>query len=89
MNIYRYHSNSEQLTGHEDRVYLVPELAYNYARKQGTRAPEVEPTIMRNPLFALEYADEVIGDRWLEAEPVIMKDSDVWDEYITHFQISG
>jgi len=51
-----------------------PRQAYELAKNLGKRVPALEPIILRQPIFAYEYARDVIKGRWPEAEPVIMKD---------------
>lgn len=38
------------------------------------RCTELEPTIIKDPVYAAAYADSVLKCRWPEAEPIIMKD---------------
>ncbi len=77
MNLYKYHSNPEQLDGYKKRAFRVPELAYDLAKEKGKRVPEAEPAIMQDPSWAYRYALGVIGDRWPEAEPVIKQDPEM------------
>jgi hypothetical protein len=44
---------------------------------------------MKDPYWAYEYATRIIKGRWEEAESVIMKDPDVWDDYTNHFDIAN
>ena len=55
--------------------------ARHYALMFNTRIPEFEPMIMQNPDQAYLYAQDTIEGRWKEAEPYILKDTDVWYEY--------
>lgn len=49
-----------------------PEKAYRYACDLNERIPELEPLIMKHPVWACWYANDIIQGRWPEAEPVIM-----------------
>lgn len=54
-----------------------PQAMYEYASIVKMRWPKAEKEILRDaqfyPSLAYEYARDVIGGRWLEAEPYIMK----------------
>jgi hypothetical protein len=55
---------------------------YSYYRR-----PEAEPIIMKVPGYAIQYARDILKERWVDAEPYIMKDHVVWDRYKKHFGI--
>jgi len=40
---------------------------------------------MKSPGWAMEYARDVIGDRWPEAESIIKKDDSSWWQYQAAF----
>ena len=42
---------------------------------------------MQSVPVAIEYAKNVIKDRWPEAEPIIMKDPYRWELYKEYFNI--
>ena len=48
MNLFRYHTDPEQLVGYADRQLLVPKLALEAAIK-GDRSPEVLAAIAISP----------------------------------------
>ena len=58
-----------------------PYSARHYAMMFNTRIPEFEPMIMKFPEHAYYYAQDTIEGRWLEAEPYIRKNENVWLEY--------
>ena len=74
MNIYKYHSEPKTLEQYENRLTIVPELAYNHAIETNQRFEAGEPSIMNHPNWAFWYASDVIEGRWPEAESVIMND---------------
>jgi hypothetical protein len=62
-----------------EQIGLNPRLSYEYARAQQeyegkNRAPELEPYIMKSPMYAFYYAKHILRERWPEAEPYLMKD---------------
>jgi len=69
MNLYKYHTNSKQLLWYKEAYELVPDMFWNGSNKKYT--PEQIKAIAKNPRYA--YAKYVIGDRWPETEPYIMK----------------
>ena len=80
INLYEYHSKPNSLEQYENRVAIIPRLAYNYAIETKQRFEAGEPAIMKIPYNALWYALYVIKCRWPEAEPAIMKDP--WFAYL-------
>ena len=36
---------------------------------------------LKDPKLSIEYAKSVIGGRWPEAEPIILKDPQLWNKY--------
>ena len=73
INLYQYHKKPKMLDQYENRLTIVPELAYYHAKKTKQRFPAGETAIMKNPRSAYGYAINIINDRWQEAEPSIMK----------------
>lgn len=74
INLYKFHSNPDTLLEYNNRIKLIPELAYDYARNViKSRWPEGEPTIMKDPYWAVMYAQHIIKGRWPDAEPYIIK----------------
>ena len=88
LNVYKYHTKPNQLDEYENRVAIIPELAYYYARDiiKGIW-PEAEPYIMKDPHYAYYYALYRIEGRWEAAEPYIMKDEYWWNKYKTQFGV--
>ena len=52
---------------------MTPRGAYGKAFQFGKRLPEFEELISTDPFASFLYATNVIKDRWIEAEDVIMK----------------
>jgi len=48
--------------------------AYCKASDAGERLPELEGIILTSPFYSYAYATDVIKDRWIEAEDIIMID---------------
>lgn len=56
---------------------------YYLAKKSGKRlTPEYEKFIIQNSFYSYLYSRDIIQDRWLEAEPSIIKDNEVSLEYL-------
>lgn len=56
-------------------IKRTPLYAVGYTLGIGKRWLEAEPYIMKDPVFALQYAQNFIKSRWIEAEPYIIKDA--------------
>lgn len=66
----------------ENQIAKVPELAVLYTtRLIGRRCRLFEAGMLSDPKLAKRYADEVIKDRWFEAEPIIRRDVLLWSRY--------
>lgn len=50
-----------------------PLEAFSYTLRVGKRVPDLEPVILQCASYSFYYAKDVIKGRWLEAEPMIMK----------------
>ena len=85
MNLYKYHSEPNSLDECENRLTIVPELAYKYALETNQRFEAGEPAIIKNPRYAYSYAAYIMNSRWPEAELVIMKNPLYWNYYTNHF----
>ena len=86
-SLYNLHSKPEKLYGYEDAPYKIPGLAYGQAMKNfKIRDPRLEAVIMKYPEYAYWYA-YALGHRWPEAEPYIMQNSELWNEYKRNFDI--
>ena len=48
--------------------------------------PEAESIIMKDPFAAYMYAKYCLKKRWNEAEPTIKSNSEVWNDYRSHFK---
>jgi len=51
---------------------MTPHQAYRKSLEAGKRLPELEDIIMTDSCFSYRYAQNVIKDRWIEAEDIIM-----------------
>lgn len=56
--------------GIPDEIAAIKHLAATYKK---TRFPKLEPVIVKNPEYALEYAIGRINNRWVELEPYILE----------------
>ena len=74
MNLFKYHTEPEQLVGYADRMQLVPELALEAAKK-GDRSPEVLAAISISPRASFHYAMDVINGPWPPGETAIAQSS--------------
>jgi hypothetical protein len=73
---------SRRVRAIENEIAKVPESAFLYTiRLIGRRFRLFEPGILTDPKLAKRYADEVIKDRWFEAEPIIRRDVLEWSRY--------
>ena len=87
MNLYNFHSNPEELNGYEEKVFIVPSLAYEFLRKmqrQGKiidRDDEIENTLSKHPRFAYLYARNFLHSRFKEGEPAILTSPEWATEY--------
>lgn len=88
MNLYKYHSQSEQLKHHKHKTNIVPKLAFNKARGMLSRGEKVPQELLNvigsSPKDALEWAD-ITGERFPEGEKAIgtssMFDVDMYVHY--------
>ena len=87
MNIYEYISDPTTLDEYENRLTIVPELAYEYAIETKQRFEAGERAIMKDPYSAYSYAAYIMNSRWPEAEQAIMKNPYSWSWYKIHFGI--
>lgn len=58
-------------------------ILLGYCRRFSFRWQEAEKFIMLDASFCVQYADEVIGGRWVEAESSILKSMDAAFEYLS------
>ena len=72
MNLYKFHTNPEQLDGYENRL-RVPMMAYEYGDKHGF-AGELVSAVAKDPQWAYKYARFVIKGRFPEGEATIATD---------------
>lgn len=84
LNLFNYHSDPSSLTSYENRLKLIPELAYREARNKKQRIPELEPTILKDPQVVVNYIHSIIKQPWKEAEPILMKEPYSAYEYAHH-----
>ena len=54
---------------------MTPSEAYYKALDAGKRLPELEYIILADSFYSYMYTRNVIQDRWIEAEDIIMKSS--------------
>jgi len=77
MNLYKLHSNKEELIGYKERLH-VPSIAWRkleYAYEDGDDFTKYRKYIIKSPEFAYRYAHYYMDqERWPEAEPYIIKD---------------
>ena len=57
MNLYDYYTKPQELTGYDERIAKIPQLAYKYARSTGQQFPEGEAVIATDPKWAYWYAN--------------------------------
>lgn len=81
MNLYDYHKNPETLRKHKDREDIVPSLIKARILKQLPINKKQLLVVKSNPQLALEYAINVIKDRWPEGEDIIATDPQVLTWY--------
>lgn len=72
LNLYEYHNQPDTLLGGNEQYKYVPELAYDYALRQGKRIPELEPAILRDTDTTHSYVHNIVKNRWPEAEKILM-----------------
>jgi hypothetical protein len=81
MDLYKYHSNPEQLKGYEKRHLIVPELAYDTLSSGQKLTPEDKQlalkAIARDPEIAFDYATDVIEGRFPQGEAAIAKNPEL------------
>lgn len=64
-----------------------PKEAYQYAFNKKRRIPELEPIILKGgPILLLNYIQNILGDRWLEAEPILKQSPPAWVLYLHKFR---
>jgi hypothetical protein len=71
----------------EDSIFSDAEASINYLRFLNTPSTKAEEVIIKDPYYAYEYARDVLKQRWLEAEPMIMSNPDTAESY-TRFVIN-
>jgi hypothetical protein len=84
MNLYKYYSKPQELTGYDERIAKIPQLAYVYARSTGKRFPEGEAAIAKDPELAYWYARDVIGNPWPPGEEAIASNPEWAYAYALH-----
>ena len=72
----------EAMTPYQKRIYKNPQKAFEWANHNGTRFPEAEPYIAKDPQWAVKYAAQVLEDRWPEAEATILQSQDPFKAYV-------
>jgi hypothetical protein len=55
---------------------MTPEEAFYKCRNDNKRDKELEPIIIKSPMYAYAYAKHIIKGRWIEAEEIISTDSE-------------
>ncbi len=75
LNLYNYFSNPKKLLGYNERVTIVPILAYQKCIVDGTRDPTLEKTILKDPWLAYKYSNNMINGRWPEAEQYLFNNN--------------
>ncbi len=73
----------------EQIISTCPEASYRYTLKviRPQRIRQFETTIQTSPLWAYSYGVDVLGQRWFDAEPEIMKNESIWKLYTQHFGV--
>jgi len=97
MNIYKLHTDPEQLTGYEQRLQ-VPKFAYEEVRDELTKhrsaddvrkaTEHLQDVLLKDPKYAYLYAKVVMEDRWPAAEDII-KTVPHWAYLYTRFLLRG
>lgn len=75
MDIYQFYKNPNELNSYEDRLYHVPQLAYEALRENPKRKDKskLEDAIATSSLWSLEYSQHVKEGRFLKGEPIILQ----------------
>lgn len=77
MNLYKYYTQPEILSGYNDRTFLIPYLAYGWLLNNTEPKSDVERAekcIAKEGYFSYEYANNVLG-RFKLGEPAIAKNA--------------
>lgn len=77
MNFYKFYKNPEDLNGYEDRIYYVPQSAYE-ALKDNPNSEDkdrLENAIAKSAKYSCEYAISVLKGPFPKGENAIAKDS--------------
>ena len=79
MNLYKFHTNPEQLEGYENRL-RIPMMAYEYGTQHGF-TDELVSSVAKHPELAFKYARNIIESRFPEGEAAIATDPELAFEY--------
>jgi len=92
MNLYKLHTNNEQLLGYEERLQ-VPIIAWRHVlyyiqnftgqdnKELIKKTEHLQDAILKDPEFAYKYALRVIQGRWPAAEEIIATDYETIFDY--------
>ena len=90
MNLYKFYKNPEELNGFSQRIYYVPQLAYEILINDGYRGEKnaLEKAVSKSAKYSLEYARHVkrlYNRMFTEGEEAIAKDP--WQSYLYAYTV--
>ena len=71
VNLYKYHTNPEELDRYSEREDIVPELVWDQVRKGKKLNQKQLAALAKSPKYAYQYAEGVINGRFPEGEKAI------------------
>ena len=73
MNLYEFHNKPEELNGYEDRIYFIPEFAYNTLSENPNREDKnrLEDCIAKSGTYSCQYAYYVLNKPFPNGEDAI------------------
>ena len=90
MNLYKFYKNPEELNGYEDRIYYVPQLAYEALINDDHRKDKdaLENAVAKSAKYSVDYAWHVnrrFNKAFTEGEDTIAKDP--WQSYMYAYRV--
>jgi len=85
LNLYRFHSQPQQLMGYADASTKIPSIVWQLAKSDAEKR-ELEHVWAKDPYYAYRYAQDIIRKPWPPGEAAIVTDPK-WAYGYAHFVI--
>ena len=71
LNLYKYHTNPESISGFDQATNRVPHLAWDHFRDKPKELRKREHLWAKSPMYSYLYAQEVIEEKFPQGEDAI------------------